>query len=60
MAWGGLGWHYRAEASILFTILSLLSAPSGEKAEARVFYVICFNHPVSLNRNTSFHNNKIL
>lgn len=56
----GLGWHCRAGASTHFTICSLLSAPSGEKAEARTLYIICFNQPVGLNRTISSHNNKIL
>lgn len=56
----GLGWYCRAGASIPSTTLSILSTPSGEKAEARTLYIICFNHHVDFNGNMSSHNDKIL
>lgn len=37
-----LGWHCRVGASIPFTTPPLLSASSGENAEARTFYITWF------------------
>lgn len=38
----GAWWYAREGSSTPFTILSLLSAPSAEKAEAETFYITCF------------------
>lgn len=47
----GAWWYAREGSSTPFTVLSLLSAPSAEKAKAKTFYIIFFDHPVSLSGN---------
>jgi len=49
----------QAGVSAPFITLTRLSAPSGERVEARIFDIIYINHSVGLNGNLSSHNNKI-